>query len=163
VRTRLLKSVLVTESGEIRKVNHKKSERAKRSSTRSRQISDRKNITPASPESPIWTGPHLCSSLQSLLPKIFRPEWHKPDIRNGVGIGTNDPKVRAHLIEIEHQVQLADIIKKSVCFLYKPPGQLSILIGRPNAPRISTNRCMASRYASSLSFASTHTQKKRPA
>jgi hypothetical protein len=162
VRTRPLKSVLVTESGEIRNVNHK-IRASEESRTRSRQISDQNDITPASPESPIWTGPHLCSFLQSLLPKIFRPEWHKPDIRNGVGIGTNGQKVRAHLIEIKHQVQLADIIKKGVCFLYKPPGQPSILIGRPNAPRISTNRCMASRYASSLSFASTHTQKKRPA
>jgi hypothetical protein len=140
-----------------------KSEQEKRRRTQSRQIIDQNDITPASPESPIWTGPHLCSSLQSLLPKIFHPEWHKPDIRSGVGIGTNGQKVTAHLIEIEHQVQLADIIKKGVCFLYKPPGQPSILIGRPNAPRISTNRCMASRYASSLSFASTQTQKKRPA
>ena len=128
-----------------------------------RQISDQNDITPASLESPIWTGPHLYSFLQSLLLKIFRPEWHKPDIHHGVGIGMKGQKVTAHLIEIEHQVQLANIIEKGICLLYKPPGQPYILIGGRNAPRISTNRCMASRYASSLSFASTHMQKKRPA
>ena len=45
---------------------------------------------------------------------------------NRVGIGTDCQKVTTHLIEIEHQVQLADIVEEGVCFLYEPPTQPSI-------------------------------------
>jgi hypothetical protein len=73
-------------------------------------------VTPASPKSLTWQAPRLCLSLQSLLPEIFRPKWHTPDIVHGIGNDINNQGASAHLIEVEDQVQLADVVKEGICF-----------------------------------------------
>ena len=83
------------------------------------------------------------------------------------GIRACTKRLRPYLVEVEHQIKLADIVEERVLRRHRRSGTKSKQHlpghGGCDIPSTSTNKWIASRYASSLSFASTQMQKNKPA
>lgn len=100
---------------------------------------------------------HPYLSLQSLQPQenLIQDSVHLSRQQSALtGITSED----SYFVEIKDQVQLADLVKECV-YEDEITDQFTVHVQR----HTSTNKWIASRYADSLSFASTPRQKKRPA
>ena len=65
-----------------------------------------------------------------------------------------------NLVKVEDEIEFTYVVEERILAQFSKSAEVQY---GEDSPSTSTNRCIASRYASSLSFASTHTQKKSPA